>query len=91
LLGGRHAPDSSFGPIYEDPLRPPGRLSFQLFGANLRKIEEFLKKRANAIKGKIRRLPSRRRTKSLTSWEPVTGVPAKSVDTSDDPDPPITA
>ena len=67
-------------------------LSFQLFAANLRKIEEFLKARAKPSKEKIRELPSRRTTKSLTTWAPVTGVLAAPADaTSDDPDPPLTA
>ena len=68
-------------------------LSFQLFAANLRKIEEFLKARAKAIKGKVRRLPPRRRTKSLASWAPTTStaVGATTGDATDDPDPPLTA
>ena len=68
-------------------------LSFQLLAANLRKIEEILKAGAKAIKGKIRELPSRRTTKSLTTWAPVTGVPAAPADATsdDDPDPPLTA
>ena len=68
-------------------------LSFQLFAANLRKIEEFLKARAKAIKGKVRKLPPCRRTKSLASWAPTTStaVGATTGDATDDPDPPLTA
>ena len=44
-------------------------VAFLLFAANLRKIDEFLKKQ-EAEANKVRKLPSRRRTKSLSTWAP---------------------
>ena len=44
-------------------------MAFLLFAANLRKIHEFLKKE-EAEANKVRKLPSRRRTKSLSTWAP---------------------
>jgi len=65
-------------------------VAFQLFAANLRKIDEFLTKRAADAK-KIRKLPSRRRTRSLATWAPAdTGIGAGDT-ASGDPDPPLTS
>ena len=50
-------------------------VSFQLFAANIRKINEFLAMKAPGAK-KIRKLPSRRKTKSLGSWSPANAFPA---------------
>ena len=44
-------------------------VAFQLFAANIRKVNEFLAAKAAGAK-KIRKLPSRRKTKSLGSWAP---------------------
>jgi hypothetical protein len=65
---------------------------FQLMAANLRKIAEFLAKKEIEAK-KVRKLPSRRLTMPLDSWDPQTtpGVAASANDTSGDPDPPLTA
>jgi hypothetical protein len=67
-------------------------VALQLFAANLRKIDEFLTRAAKEAK-KVRRLPSRRRTKSLGEWAPVTQSPPDTVEISaaGDPDPPHTA
>jgi hypothetical protein len=67
-------------------------VAFQLFAANMRKIEEFLIPR-EADGKKVRRLPSRRRTKSLSTWVPETpsDVAASTAAATDDPDPPLTA
>jgi hypothetical protein len=46
-------------------------VAFQLFAANMRKIDEFLQRKAADSK-KVRKLPSRRRTKSLVTWTPAT-------------------
>jgi hypothetical protein len=66
-------------------------VALQLFAANMRKIDEFLTKRETEGQ-KVRKLPSRRMTKSLTTWapQPAPGV-AASKDGSGDPDPPLTA
>jgi hypothetical protein len=79
-------------------------VAFLLFAANLRKIDEFLKKQ-EAEANKVRKLPSRRRTKSLSTWAPeaskkpagivaLTGRAEITVSlggTLSDPDPPLTA
>ncbi len=67
-------------------------VAFQLLAANIRKIEQFLTARAIEAK-KVRRLPSRRRTKSLQQWgpAPTTVVIPDPVDASGDPDPPSSA
>ncbi len=67
-------------------------VAFQLLAANIRKIERFLTTRAIEAK-KVRRLPSRRRTKSLQQWGPAppTVVVPDPVDASGDPDPPSSA
>ena len=67
-------------------------VSFQLFSANIRKINEFLT--LKAIGGKsARKLRSRRMTRSLTTWAPAppTVATASADDTSADPDPPLSA
>ena len=71
-------------------------MAFQLFAANIRKINEFLVMKASGAK-KIRKLPSRRKTKSLGSWAPANASPAiitvglhGSLSTND-PDPPLIA
>jgi hypothetical protein len=65
-------------------------VAFQLFAANLRKIDEFLAHREAEGK-KIRKLPSRRRTRSLATWAPKTPATVVAGDATDDPDPPLTA
>ena len=79
-------------------------VAFLLFAANIRKIDEFLKKQ-EAEANKVRKLPSRRRTKSLSTWAPeaskkpagivaLTGRAEITVSlggTLSDPDPPLTA
>ena len=65
-------------------------VAFQLFGANVRKIDEFLTRRAAEAK-KVRRFPSRRRTKSLSTWAPESTAKAIGAHATDDPDPPLTA
>ena len=79
-------------------------VAFQLFAANIRKINGFLAMKAAGAKT-IRKLPSRRKTKSLGAWAPVNASPAiaslaatatlivslhGSLSTSD-PDPPLIA
>ena len=65
-------------------------VAFQLFAANLRKIDEFLANREAEGKS-VRKLPSRRRTQSLPSWAPQTPTTVVAGDATDDPDPPLTA
>ena len=67
-------------------------VAFKLFAANLRKIDEFLARREADVK-KVRKLPSRRRTRSLATWAPETpsAVATPVDDASGDPDPPLTA
>jgi hypothetical protein len=64
--------------------------AFQVFGANIRKIEEFLAHREAKGK-KVRKLPSRRRTPSLATWTPPAPATVVAADATDDPDPPLTA
>ena len=82
----------------DDPEAPAGSVASplrvcwwrsQLFAANLRKIDEFLAQREAEGK-KVRKLPSRRRTKSLATWAPQS-APATVDDATGDPDPPLTA
>ena len=67
-------------------------VAFQLFAANIRKIDKFLSRRG-AGSTKVRKLPSRRRTRSLATWAPQgsAGASATAIDSSGDPDPPLTA
>jgi hypothetical protein len=65
-------------------------VAFQFFAANIRKIGEFVVDR-EAEGTKIRKLPSRRRTRSLTTWTPQTPAAAVASEATDDPDPPRTA
>ena len=65
-------------------------VGFQLFAANMRKIDEFLAHREGEGK-KIRKLPSRRRTRSLATWTPKAPFTDMAGDATDDPDPPLTA
>jgi hypothetical protein len=65
-------------------------VAFQLFAANIWKIDEFLTKKAAEAK-EVRKLPPRRRTKSITTWAPVTAATAGADDATGDPDPPLTA
>ena len=67
-------------------------VAFQLFSANIRKINEFLTRKASGEK-KFRKLRTRRRTRSLTTWTPAppTVVTGTVDDASADPDPPLTA
>lgn len=64
-------------------------VSFQLFAANMRKVGEFLAHLGKEAK-KIRKLPSRRHTKSLSSWAPEVSAVGSTADSSGDPDPPLT-
>ena len=67
-------------------------VAFQLFAANMRKISEFLAHREAEGK-KVRKLPSRRSTRSLNTWARKTpaGIAATTYDATGDPDPPLTA
>ncbi len=65
-------------------------VAFQLFAANMRKIDEFLAKKEAEGK-KVRKLPSRRRTRSLATWAPATPATVATGDATGDPDPPLTA
>ncbi len=67
-------------------------MAFQLFAANIRKIDEFLTNKAAGDK-KVRRFPARRKAKSLQDWVPTPGTVATATvdDGSADPDPPLTA
>jgi len=67
-------------------------VAFQLFAANIRKINEFLTRKASGEK-KFRKLRARRKTRSLTTWAPASTmlVSATVDDASADPDPPLTA
>ena len=67
-------------------------VALQLLAANMRKVDEFLTKKETEGQ-KVRKLPSRRLTKSLTTWAPQMppGVAASTDDASGDPDPPLTA
>ena len=65
-------------------------VAFQLFAANLRKIDQYLTKEASDAK-KFRTRPSRRRTKSLHTWAPETASIVDPGDATSDPGPPLTA
>jgi hypothetical protein len=67
-------------------------VAFQLFAANMRKIDEFLTMKETEGQ-EVRNLPSRRLTKSLTTWAPQVppGVAASAEDASGDRNPPLTA
>ncbi len=67
-------------------------VAFQLFAANIRKVNEFLTKMAVAEK-KFRKLRARRTSRSLTAWAPASTTVATATvdDASADPDPPLTA
>ena len=58
--------------------------------ATLRKIDEFRTKRAVAAK-KVRKLPARRRIRSVAPWAPDVAAAADDPDPTDDPDPPLTS
>jgi hypothetical protein len=61
-------------------------VAFLLLGANLRKINAFLREARAVEAGTVRRLPRRRQSKPLDTWRPAaaTGHPRS-------PDPPLTA
>jgi len=63
-------------------------VAFQLFAANRRKIDKSLSKRAAEAR-KVHKLPSRRRTKSLATWEPQQARADGRNGVSSDPDPPL--
>ena len=67
-------------------------VSFQLFAANIRKINELMARRVSG-KEKLRKLQARRRTRSLRTWVPAppTVVTATVDDASADRDPPLIA
>ena len=79
-------------------------VAFLLFSANLRKIDSFLAGQ-EAEARKIRKLPSRRTTKTLETWAPAKASPPivaltgtmsitvgfKGTPTVSDPDPPLIA
>jgi hypothetical protein len=64
---------------------PTVLVAFQLFAANMRKIDEFLA-HGEAEGKKIRKLPSRRRTRSLATWAPQAPATMVTGDATDDPD-----
>jgi hypothetical protein len=55
--------------------------------ANIRKIQTFLKERAALAEGTLCRLPRRRVTKPIGTWQPA----VSQVQSASDPDPPLTA
>ena len=59
-------------------------VAFLLFGANLRKIAAFLAEEAAVASGTVRRMPRRRRTRSIETWQPESG----GIALSSGPDPP---
>jgi hypothetical protein len=61
-------------------------VAFLLAAANLRKLDAFLLEEAAVEAGAVRRLPRRRRTRSITTWSAV-----QPLRTDTDPDPPRTA
>ncbi len=66
-------------------------VAFQLFAANIRKINEFLDGLTTGDK-KVRKLRGRRKTRSLNTWAPAATAVTGTVDgASADPDPPLTA
>ena len=67
-------------------------VAFQLCSANIRKISEFLAKKAAGDK-RLRKLRPRRKTRSITTWVPTstTAITPTVDDASADPDPPLTA
>ena len=67
-------------------------VAFQLFAANIRKVNELLATRASGEK-KLRKLRARRRIRALRTWAPAptTVVAATVDDVSADPDPPLIA
>ena len=65
-------------------------MAFQLFAANIRKISEFLAHRESEGK-KVRKLPSRRRTRSLSHLGTQAPATVATGGAPDDPDPPLTA
>ena len=67
-------------------------MAFQLFSANIRKINEYLTRMVSGGK-RLRKLPARRKTRSLTTWVPAstTVVTGTLDDSSADPDPPLNA
>jgi len=67
-------------------------VAFQLFAANIRTMNELLTRKAAGEK-KLRKLPSRRMTRSLTTWAPASkaAVSGTADGASADPDPPLTA
>jgi len=62
-------------------------VAFLILAANLRKIASFLAETAAVEAGKVRRLPRRRRTSSITKWRPE-GI---GIEKTSEPDPPLTA
>src|SRR5665213_635797 len=67
-------------------------VAFQLFAANISKINEFLTRKAAGDK-RLRKLRPRRKTRSITTWVPTstTAITPTVDDASADPDPPLTA
>jgi hypothetical protein len=61
-------------------------VAFLLFGANLRKISAFLAEEDAVAVGAVRRLPRRRRTRSIEAWKPE----SPGTGTNSGPDPPRT-
>jgi hypothetical protein len=62
-------------------------VAFLLFAANLRKIGVFVAEKAAIAAGTMRRLPRRRRTRSLETWRPK----SPSIAPNSGPDPPISS
>ena len=87
-----------YGQVIDDPERRRIRgvaaqsvlVAFQLFAANLRKIDQYFTRMAADAK-KFRKRPSRRRTRSLRTWTPETASTIDPGDATSDPDPPLTA
>ena len=66
-------------------------MAFLLCAANLRKIESFMAEEEAQASGSVRRLPSRRTTKSIGEFLPGTAGVAITANPSPGPDPPLIA
>ena len=90
--GGREAVDDPERRCIRGVAAQSVLVVFQLFSANIRKVNEFLTMKAAGGKN-VRKLRGRRETRSLTTWAPEsTAVATAVVDhTSANPDPPLSA
>ena len=66
-------------------------VAFQILGANLRKIDMFVAREEAEEARVVRRLPSRRRTRPLSDWEPELSVIESAGPSGPGPDPPLIA